>query len=101
MRKLAQKRDFDFVPRRKNLLALSKYGLTVYDAREILTELKSEDYYKGPKKDFTKPGEIWEFKRQINGTWFYIKLKIVDNAGYTVLKCIGFHEDEFSKDSMR
>lgn len=87
--------DFDFVPRRKNMQALAECGLTIMDAKEEILSLRAENYYKGPKKDFDRPGEIWEFKKLINGASFYIKFKIVLENDKVVLKCIGFHEDEF------
>lgn len=76
--------------------SLARYGLTIDDAKSEIFDLSINDYYKGPKKDFDtrRPGEIWEFKKDIDGTIFYIKIKIVDEDGEKVLKCIGFHEDE-------
>lgn len=87
----------DFVPRRKNMQSLAKYGLSIIDAKEEIGDLKVENYYKGPKEDFdrTRTGTIWEFKKQINSTLFYVKLKVTEVNGERVLKCIGFHEDEF------
>mgnify|MGYP000651773383 CR=1 FL=1 len=38
---------------------------------------------------------FWEFKRIINGIQFYIKLKIAQENNTEVLKCLGFHEDEY------
>lgn len=87
--------DWDFVPRRKNMQALAQIGLTIKDAKEELLELKVNEYYKGPKKDFDRPGELWEFKKNISGTIFYIKIKIVIENNREILKCIGFHDDEF------
>jgi len=55
------------------------------------------DYYKGPKTDHDpdRPGDIWEFKKNIAGIGFYIKLKIDCCNIDKILKCIGFHEDEY------
>lgn len=94
---LIRKGKYDFVPRRKNMQSLAKYGLSIIDAKEEIVELKVENYYKGPKEDFdrTRPGAIWEFKKQIDSNLFYVKLKITEINGERVLKCIGFHEDEF------
>lgn len=94
-KKLITQGSFDFVPRRKNMQALAKHGLTIKDAKEEIFELVINNYYKGPKKDFDKPGEIWEFKKSINGTQFYIKFKVVTENGRDILKCLGFHDDEF------
>lgn len=89
---------YDFVPRRKNLQALAQYGLTVIDAKNEIIGLTENDYYKGPKRDLdpNRPGDIWEFKKDINGTQFYVKVKIVYENGEEILKCLGFHEDDFA-----
>lgn len=94
---LIRKGKYDFVPRRKNMQSLAKYGLSIIDAKEEIGDLKVKNYYKGPKEDFdrTRTGAIWEFKKQINSTLFYVKLKVTEVNGERVLKCIGFHEDEF------
>ena len=56
------------------------------------------DYYKGPKQDLDplRPGDIWEFKKKIDGRQFYIKVKIVQVNGEDIVKCLGFHEDDFA-----
>ncbi|MDD3184065.1 MAG: hypothetical protein PHD70_10010 [Anaerostipes sp.] len=97
-KKLVSEGKYDFVPRRKNMQSLSRYGLTIIDAKNEILGLVIGDYYKGPKQDFDKkkPGEIWEFKKKINGTQFYVKIKIVHQNGEDILKCIGFHEDDFA-----
>lgn len=97
-KKLVSEGKYDFVPRRKNMQSLSRYGLTIIDAKNEILGLVIGDYYKGPKQDFDKkkPGEIWEFKKKINGIQFYVKIKIVHQNGEDILKCIGFHEDDFA-----
>ncbi len=87
---------YDFVPRRKNMQALAQHGLTIKDAKEEIFELVVGDYYKGPKQDFERPGEIWEFKKKVDGIQFYIKIKIVEENGEEILKCLGFHDDDFA-----
>ena len=37
----------------------------------------------------------YTINQQINSTLFYVKLKVTEVNGERVLKCIGFHEDEF------
>lgn len=97
IRSLLSSGQYDFVPRRKNLQAIARLGLTVRDVKRELLHLTVADYFKGPKKDFDaeRPGEIWEFKKTIEDEVFYVKLKIVQENGQRVLKCLGFHEDEF------
>lgn len=90
--------SYVFVPRSKNLQALSDHGLTVANAKEEILDLMVSDYYKGPKKDFdqNQSGDIWEFKKTIAGEQFYVKLKIQNRNGKNVLKCLSFHEDDYS-----
>ena len=78
--------------------ALAKHGLTIKDAKNEILGLVVGDYYKGPKKDLDpkRPGAVWEFKKVIDGMEFYIKVKIVQENGEDILKCIGFHEDDFA-----
>lgn len=77
---------------------------SVHEINTFLTDAKSEilslvvgDYYKGPKMDHdpNRPGNIWEFKKMVCGKPFYVKLKISPECGEDILKCIGFHEDDF------
>lgn len=95
-KKLISQGAFILIPRRKNMQALAEYGLTIMDAKEEILDLRTSDYYKGPKKDFDMPGVIWEFKKVIHGKKFYIKLKIEVENQRVVLKCIGFHKDDFA-----
>lgn len=89
---------YDFVPRRKSMQALAKHGLTIIDAKDEILGLMVSDYYKGPKQDLdpNRPGDIWEFKKNIDGMRFYVKVKIVQENGEDILKCLGFHEDDFT-----
>ena len=98
VKRLVSTGKYDFVPRRKSMQALSQHGLTITDAKAEIFELVVGDYYKGPKQDFdpNRPGDIWEFKKDVDGTQFYIKVKIVQENGEDILKCIGFHEDDFA-----
>lgn len=97
-KKLLSAGKYDFVPRRKNMQALAQHGLTIADAKEEILGLMVSDYYKGPKRDLDpdRPGDIWEFKKKVDGIPFYVKVKIVQENGENILKCLGFHEDEFA-----
>lgn len=90
--------DYVFVPRGKNLQALSNHGLTIADAKNEILDLVAGDYYKGPKRDFdpNQPGDIWEFKKTVDSEQFYVKLKIQNRDGKNILKCLSFHEDDYS-----
>lgn len=95
---LVSEGKFDFVPRRKNMQAFARHGLTIADAKSELLGLAADDYYKGPKQDFdgNRPGAVWEFKKNIGEIQFYIKVKIVQQNGEDILKCLGFHGDDFA-----
>lgn len=54
---------------------LSACGLNVKDAINEILDLFAADYYKGPKQDFDYSGDIWEFKKNVDGKIFYVKLK--------------------------
>lgn len=97
-KKLVLSGAYTFVPRRKNLLSLANCGLTIADVKNEIIGLTVADYYKGPKRDFdpSQPGDIWEFKKNVDGNPFYVKLKIQNINGQNVLKCLSFHEDDFS-----
>lgn len=98
MKGLLSQGKYDFVPRRKNMQDLARYGLTITDAKNEILGLVADDYYKGPKRDLdvNRPGDIWEFKKHIDGIVFYVKLKIVRENGQEILKYISFHEAEFT-----
>ncbi len=98
MKRLISAGKYDFVPRRKNMQALAQHGLTILDAKNEILGLVVGDYYKGPKQDFdhNRPGDIWEFKKNIDGNSFYIKVKITQENGEEILKCMGFHDDDFA-----
>lgn len=89
---------YDFVPRRKNMMSLAQHGLTIADAKNEIFNLVVNDYYKGPKQDLNPahPGDVWEFKKNIGNTQFYIKVKITQENGEDILKCLGFHKDDFA-----
>lgn len=98
MKRLVSAGKYDFVPRRKNMQSLAQHGLTIADAKDEIFGLVVVDYYKGPKQDLDplRPGDIWEFKKKIDGKQFYIKVKIVQVNGEDIVKCLGFHEDDFA-----
>ncbi len=98
VKRLLSAGKYDFVPRRKNMQALAQHGLTITDAKNEILGLVVGDYYKGPNMDHdpNRPGDIWVFKKDIDGIQFYVKVKIVEENGHEILKCLGFHEDDFA-----
>ncbi len=99
VKKLMAVGKYVFVSRRKNMQALAYHGMTLVDVKDEIMGLVVEDYYKGPKQDFDleQSGDIWEFKKDIDGKQFYVKLKIQKQNGEDILKCLSFHEDDYSK----
>lgn len=98
VKNLLSKGKYVFIPREKNLRALARHGLTITDVKSEILGLVVGDYYRGPKQDYdeTRPGDIWEFKKNIDGDKFYVKVKIVLENGENILKCMSFHEDDFA-----
>lgn len=82
----------------KNMQALAQHGFTITDAKDEILGLAVGDYYKGPKQDLDQDrrGDIWEFKKKVDGIQLYIKVKVVQENGEDVLKCLSFHEDDFA-----
>ena len=74
--------------------ALGEIGLT--DPNQVwgeVLQLSPGDFIEGPVLDRDRPrdGEvIWVFKKEVNGTLTYIKLKIDDLRGCV---CLSFHKD--------
>lgn len=81
----------DLVPRKGSLETLRFLGLTKRNLEEILLELSVADYCSGPKADRNRPGELWEFGKNLDGYEVYIKLKVADIGGSKIAKCISFH----------
>lgn len=77
---------------KRNIDCLGELGLTsIEDAwREVLT-LTPSHYFRGPCPDVTRSEGtmVWEFKKNVNGTLIYIKLKF-DERGCV---CMSFHKD--------
>lgn len=79
----------ELVPREGNMLTLSYLGITKKNLEEILLGLSVADFCKGPIPDDSKPGELWEFGKDMDGEEVYIKLKVVKELN--LAKCISFH----------
>jgi hypothetical protein len=87
---------FDFVPRKKNMDSIKEAGLTIKHVKEIIMDLTYKNYYRGPSVDVgaNREGFIWEFGYDIEGTDFYIKLKIEQRGEKECLVCLSFHKAE-------
>lgn len=94
VRELAGQNQYDLVPRVKNLISMKRHKLHYRDIKQTLLSLVPEDLYKEPARD-TKGGSFWIFKKIVDSTPFYIKLKIVDQEYEKYVKLMSFHEDEY------
>jgi hypothetical protein len=84
------------IPREESLKALADLGLTKKNFKEILMSLSIMDCCEGPKRDESRPGEIWVFGKRISGKEIYIKLKVTEGRGKRIAKCISFHPAVFT-----
>lgn len=90
MKKLVKEGRYVFIPRDKNIAALAKLGWRETDLVDFLWGLTSENYSSGPEEDLDYPSEeVWIFGDEIDGTEYYIKLKIRLETETVV--CISFH----------
>ena len=83
-------RRFILVPRKENLDALARLGISLLDAKEQVLGLLPCDYVSGPEADFDRPRqEVWVFGLTINTTDVYVKLTVILEPQRCV--CISFH----------
>lgn len=87
-----QKNGILFMNQRiKNAQTLADLGILAATQREIIDNLKAEDYYGGPDKDEKYPWkEVAVFGADYKGVELYIKFSIGDNV--TPVVCLSFHE---------
>lgn len=87
---------FDFVPRKKNMDSIKEAGLTIKHVKGIIMDLTCKNYYRGPSEDLgsNREGFVWEFGYGIEGTDFYIKLKVEKRREKQCLVCLSFHKAE-------
>lgn len=75
--------------RDKNLQALIDLEITRVRRKELLNELKIEDYFRGPTKDIDNGPDLWEFGRLLKQKEVYIKITI--GMMNKPVICISFH----------
>ena len=78
-----------FINRNKNLQALIDLEITRVSRKEILKELKVEDYYRGPTKDADRGPDLWEFGRLYKQKEIYIKITM--GVMNKPVICMSFH----------
>lgn len=79
------------VRRKDTLLTMNYLGLTKQNVENILLGLSVTNYCRGPLPDQDRPGEIWEFGKDIDSYEIYIKLKVANVDSKKIAKCISFH----------
>ncbi len=81
------------VDRDKNWEGITELGFTLEQTREILKKLDPGDYYKGPECDYNpfKKGDLWFFRKDVDGKVVYIKVKLIQREGMVYAKCLSFH----------
>jgi len=89
-------RGLDLIPRAENNATIIQLGLTQRDVIDVILALSVVDYCAGPKPDLDRPGEVWEFGKDIDGCEVYIKLKIGEVGKTRIAKCISFHQADYS-----
>lgn len=85
---------FILVPREKNREALTEFGLDAAFVREFVQVLSVGNYsYTDVDIDF--PGdEVWVFGGNVMNVSFYIKIKLENVEGVSIVKCLSFHPEE-------
>ena len=85
---------YTFIPRSKNRITMSRYGLLPTDITDEIYKLTYNNYIEGPEPDHDPNEEdpVWVFKSFVIDTLFYIKIKIVINND-NHLKILSFHID--------
>ena len=91
-KKTAQNHGLRLVPRKKNLDAIARMGVTLAAAEEMILRLTPKEYVSGPEKNHDgTSGEVWVFGKEEDDKVIYIKLKL-DGAS---AKCLSFHPAQY------
>ena len=75
----------------KNLKTLAKLEMTIDDVKNEILSLSVMDYCAGPLKDHRIRGDVWIFKRIIQGKDIYIKLKLWGDRRDLEVRVLSFH----------
>lgn len=81
--------------RTENKETMKELGISMLNVKDILSELKKEDYSEGPKDDQEEGGDIWVFGKEIDNKEIYIKLNLGKENRKVI--CYSFH---FAKSKM-
>jgi hypothetical protein len=79
--------------RKKNKQALLDLEITPKDRKDVLFDLKAEDYSEGPIKDELDIGSgLWVFGKKVESEEVYIKITLGKRSRPVI--CISFHVAE-------
>lgn len=79
-----------FGGREKNMNTLAELGITAKFRDDIVKQISTEDFYKGPEPNVQNNlGEMWAFGKTINGKEVYIKITLGLTNNSAV--CMSFH----------
>jgi len=78
----------------KNLQTLAKLEMTIDDVKKEILSLSVMDYCAGPLKDPKIRGDVWIFKRIVQGEDIYIKLKLWGDERNVEVRVLSFHITE-------
>lgn len=82
-----------FLEREKNVQGILDLEITAKRRSQVLSQLKPEDYYRGPKPDSVNTGAAyWEFGKQVKKKEVYIKLSL--GLDGQPVRCMSFHPAE-------
>ena len=98
MKKLVKegKRRFQVRRDRDYLASLLEIGISEGEAWEYVLGLNKNFYVPDTKPNYSVTGEALIFKRLVNGTQAYIKLKVEqDNEGMDETVCLSFHKNAY------
>lgn len=85
---------FNFVERKKNMDCIAELGISIGQVKKVIKDLTDKNYVSGPEpdKDYQSK-KVWKFGYSLDEQELYIKL--ADDLGHSVAKCISFHKALF------
>ncbi len=81
--------------RTENKETMKELGISMLNVKNILSELKKEEYSEGPKGDQEEGGDYWVFGKEIDNKEIYIKINLGKENKKVI--CYSFH---FAKSKM-
>ena len=74
-----------------NLKTLAKLEMTIDDVKKEILSLSVMEYCAGPLKDPKIRGDVWIFKKVIQGEDIYVKLKLWGDKRDLEVRVLSFH----------